>query len=193
MERGRAEGASWELPHQENQSEAPAYLDPAALSFAETSPNPRGLNEQHPCYWPGFRDPTRWGLPCESAPRGVASKWWLNTGSPHLPLPTRCVPCPHSARPGDGPCSGWLESICSLSECVTVRACMSVSGYESDRCHLQASQVFSTQQFAGPQRGASKRSDHSQRSSVRKDWGVLGVPASCYTQTMGKGQAICLR
>ncbi|XP_070639162.1 guanine nucleotide exchange factor for Rab-3A isoform X4 [Bos indicus] len=35
------------------------------------------------------------------------------------------------------------------------------------------SQVISTQQFAGPQRGASKRSGHSQRSSVPKDWGVL--------------------
>ncbi|XP_061262595.1 guanine nucleotide exchange factor for Rab-3A isoform X1 [Bos javanicus] len=46
-------------------------------------------------------------------------------------------------------------------------------GYESDRCHLQGSQVISTQQFAGPQRGASKRSGHSQRSSVPKDWGVL--------------------
>uniref|UniRef100_A0A4W2HDK6 RAB3A interacting protein like 1 n=1 Tax=Bos indicus x Bos taurus TaxID=30522 RepID=A0A4W2HDK6_BOBOX len=82
VERGRAEGASWELLHQENQQEAPAYLDPAALSWAKTFPNPRGLNEQHPCYWPGFRDPTRWGLPCESAPRCVASKWWLNKGSP---------------------------------------------------------------------------------------------------------------
>ena len=68
--------------NQENQQEAPAYLDPAALSWAKTFPNPRGLNEQHPCYWPGFRDPTRWGLPCESAPRCVASKWWLNKGSP---------------------------------------------------------------------------------------------------------------
>lgn len=53
-ERGRAEGASRALPHQENQPEAPAYLDPAALFCAETSPSPQGLNEQHPCYWPGF-------------------------------------------------------------------------------------------------------------------------------------------
>lgn len=64
---------------------------------------------------------------------------------------------------------------------------MSVSGYESDRCHLQGSQVISTQQFAGPQRGASKRSGRSQRSSVPKDWGVLEVPASCCTQNQGEG------
>ena len=99
----------------------PAYLDPAALFCAETSPSPRGLNEQHPCYWPGFRGPTGWGLPCESAPCRVASKWWptFQLDPPHpcptSPLPTRCPPCPHSARPGDGPCPRWLESICSLS------------------------------------------------------------------------------
>lgn len=136
MERGRADGASWALPHQENQPEAPAYLDPAGFC-AETSPSPWGLNEQHPCYWPGFRGPTGWGLPCESAPCRVASKWWLNTGLPTFlcrPSPTlaRQVLCPPAVPPPPFcQARGWalltvagehLQPVLSVWQCV--RACL---------------------------------------------------------------------
>lgn len=68
---------------------------------------------------------------------------------------------------------------------MAVCTCVSVSGCGDDyylllQCRIDPLSVFSTQQFARPQSGASEMSSHSLRSSVLRDWGALECPPAAW-------------